>query len=309
MRTVSGALAAALDGGTYSAVADLYTLTLKGGAVYRWTTADVDVVAGGNTFTRCGANGAPLIRRPGLRMGAKLEVDQLDLTLDCGDGAAKVGTTPIVQMALAQGFDGATLQLDLAFLVGTTWETLDAWFLGTVTTPNPKSTQVRMVVRSFVADLAKPIPKNTYQTQCIWALYSDGCGVAKASFGVGMTTGAGATATSVPATGAQASGWFTGGFVQFTSGVLAGYRATVAGWTTGGTFTFQKPLPAIPAAGDTFTAYPGCDKTKATCAAKFANLTRHRGFPYIPRATGTVVGRTTPPVSPPPPSHPPRQVP
>lgn len=298
MRTdVSGALAAALDTGSYSAEAELYTLTMKGGAVYRWADCDVDVVAGGQTFTRCGASGAPLIRRNALRMPSKLEIDELDLTLLCGDGDAKIGATPIPQVALANGFDGATLQLDLAYLVGSTWETLSAWFLGTVSTPDPKPTEVRMVVRSYLADLAKPVPRQSYQTQCTWALYSDGCGVAKATHQVAMTVGGGATATSVPATGAQATGWFTGGFVLFTSGVLSGYRASVSGWTTGGTFSFLKPLPAIPAPGDTFTAYPGCDKTLATCTSKFSNANRFRGFPYIPRSTGTTVGRTVPPVT------------
>lgn len=298
MRTVSGALAAALDAGTFSAVADLYTLTLKGGAVYRWAAADVDVVAGGNTFTRCGANGAPLIRRERVRMAAKLEVDELSVTLLCGDGEAKLGATPIVHVALAQGLDGARLQLDIAFLVGSSWETVDSWFVGTVSA-KPSSTWVRLLVRSDLEDLAKPLPRNTYQAQCGWALYGEGCGVSKAAFAAAMVVGAGVTATTVPATGAQGGGWFNGGFIHFTSGVLSGYRTTVKDWQTGGVFTLGHPLPAIPSAGDTFTAYPGCSKEAATCSAKFANLTRFRGYPYIPRSTSTVIGGSTqPPVSP-----------
>jgi len=42
-------------------------------------------------------------------------------------------------------------------------------------------------------------------------------------------------------------------------------------------------LPFAPAAGDVFTAYPGCDKTQATCASpKFSNLVNFEGFPYVP---------------------------
>ena len=35
-------------------------------------------------------------------------------------------------------------------------------------------------------------------------------------------------------------------------------------------------------AGDAFEAYPGCDHTLATCAAKFGNQLNYGGFPYIP---------------------------
>ena len=41
------------------------------------------------------------------------------------------------------------------------------------------------------------------------------------------------------------------------------------------------PLPVVP--GDTFTVSAGCDKTAATCAAKFGNLESFRGFPHLPR--------------------------
>ena len=42
------------------------------------------------------------------------------------------------------------------------------------------------------------------------------------------------------------------------------------------------PLPNVPAVGDTFSVFPGCDKTKTTCAGKFSNIARFRGFPFVP---------------------------
>jgi hypothetical protein len=38
----------------------------------------------------------------------------------------------------------------------------------------------------------------------------------------------------------------------------------------------------MPNTGDTFTAYPGCDKTQNTCTSKFNNLVNFGGFPYVP---------------------------
>ena len=34
--------------------------------------------------------------------------------------------------------------------------------------------------------------------------------------------------------------------------------------------------------GDAFTIRPGCDKTFATCQAKFDNAINFRGFPHVP---------------------------
>ena len=34
--------------------------------------------------------------------------------------------------------------------------------------------------------------------------------------------------------------------------------------------------------GQTFTVTAGCDKTVATCSAKFSNAINFRGFPHMP---------------------------
>ena len=36
------------------------------------------------------------------------------------------------------------------------------------------------------------------------------------------------------------------------------------------------------AAGDAFDIFAGCDKSAATCRAKFSNFDNFRGFPHIP---------------------------
>ena len=49
-----------------------------------------------------------------------------------------------------------------------------------------------------------------------------------------------------------------------------------------GTFTLLYPLPAPCANGDTFDAYPGCDKLEATCISKFNNKPNFGGYPFVP---------------------------
>ena len=51
---------------------------------------------------------------------------------------------------------------------------------------------------------------------------------------------------------------------------------------TPGVITLSLPLLAAPGVGDTFNAYPGCDKQQATCTNKFSNKVNFGGQPYIP---------------------------
>ena len=50
----------------------------------------------------------------------------------------------------------------------------------------------------------------------------------------------------------------------------------------GTSLTLLYPLQSVPAAGDSFTVYFGCDHTPGTCQSKFNNLANFRGFPYVP---------------------------
>ena len=73
------------------------------------------------------------------------------------------------------------------------------------------------------------------------------------------------------------------GALTFTSGANVGMTRTVKAYGSG-LFRFALQLPSPPAAGDTFTVYPGCPKTKEACASKFNNVIHFRGYPYVPPA-------------------------
>jgi uncharacterized phage protein (TIGR02218 family) len=85
--------------------------------------------------------------------------------------------------------------------------------------------------------------------------------------------------------GGFASGWFTFGTVEWTSGVNAGRLAEIiAHDVTDGIAVLtllEAPVRAITEA-DTFNIRAGCDKRMETCGAKFANTANFRGFPHIP---------------------------
>jgi uncharacterized phage protein (TIGR02218 family) len=83
------------------------------------------------------------------------------------------------------------------------------------------------------------------------------------------------------------NGWFAGGLLTWTSGANNGrsvevkYHALDQGATIAVVELWQETSEDI-AATDTFEIIAGCDKTFATCKAKFVNTVNFRGFPHMP---------------------------
>jgi len=85
--------------------------------------------------------------------------------------------------------------------------------------------------------------------------------------------------------GGFASGWFTFGTIEWTSGANTGRRAEIISHDVADGIAvltlLEAPVRSIAEAA-TFTIRAGCDKRMETCAAKFANAINFRGFPHIP---------------------------
>ncbi|WAC08905.1 MAG: phage BR0599 family protein [Thermodesulfobacteriota bacterium] len=48
------------------------------------------------------------------------------------------------------------------------------------------------------------------------------------------------------------------------------------------TFTLFLAMPKTIQIGDTYEAYPGCDKKVSTCEDKYDNVINFRGEPFVP---------------------------
>lgn len=272
--------------------ADLFTITLLDGSVYRWTTADIDIPIGANTWL---ANGA-VLSRGNLRQTSRLEVDTLDVILG---GTLKLGVTTIsngttLALLAANGlFDEARVQID--HLVGAypgdlSMGPIMAWYEGRVAGVEPDPLQVRLTVRTELETLSTVmLPKFLFVPACLHAVYDPNCGLSRAAFTLAGTVSGSPTTLLVPtataALTAKAAAYFNLGVLAFTSGVNVGIRRAVRSWD-GTTFTLALPLPVSPVAGDAFTVYPGCARTKADCNGKFNNLINFRGFVHIPSTEG-----------------------
>lgn len=86
---------------------------------------------------------------------------------------------------------------------------------------------------------------------------------------------------------AQAAGYFDFGLVQWATGANAGASHEIKQHLAGGALTLFLPAPYAIAVGDTGSVIAGCDKTRATCRDKFANVAPganqgFRGYPDAP---------------------------
>ena len=81
---------------------------------------------------------------------------------------------------------------------------------------------------------------------------------------------------------AEAAGYFDQGQLTWTSGANSGQTSEVKSFAADGTFVLWITARSEIGIGDGYDVYPGCDKTKATCTAKFANFDRFGGFHKVP---------------------------
>jgi uncharacterized phage protein (TIGR02218 family) len=286
MKTHTPELISLLNDSSQFIMADLYTIALVTGDVLRYTSADIDITHAGETYSARG----PLIRRGTVRTVLGLEVDKLDMTINprvqgtALAAAHTLGGQPFIAAALSGALDGATVKLQRAFM--SSWAQppvgVVVLFVGRVSDVSGSRASLSVDVKSNLELLNTKLPRNVYQASCLHTLYDGGCAVNKAARTVsGTVTGTNGTGQWLQSGLGQSSSWFDQGVLTFGSGANAGVQRTVKAFAAG-QFWFALPLPYAPSVGDTFSVYPGCDKTQGTCSGKFNNLPRFRGFPYIP---------------------------
>jgi hypothetical protein len=275
---------------------ELFTLTLTTGDVLTYTDFDADVLIGGTRFV---GTGLVIPKRGNLKSQVGTEVDemQLDFLLGQDDNGnwANVLRGMTMQMLAAAGWlDQATVLVQRLFwevatgtgaplLVYPPWGPV--WkFSGLVSKPGEISRMlVSLDVLAWTQRLQRQVPNTVMQPGCPYQVFDARCGVNPATYAVNCVAGAGSTPVLLQAPQlTQADGWFDNGYLVFTSGANQGLAASIKGYALANGIQLDVPLLAGIAAGDQFTAYPGCDYTSATCAAKFNNAGRYAGWDFVP---------------------------
>ncbi len=262
-------------------MADAFTFTMRSGTILCYTNIDVTFTYNGNTYL------ANSVRVEGLKYKAAvgLEVDRQQITCIALATDTVAGGASFLQALRDGSFDGCEIERDRVFfsdrLGGTAigGVTLFKGRLGVV--DEIGRTSARLTVNSDLCLLDIDMPRNVYQPTCLHTLYDSGCTLVQNAFGTNGTVGAGSTASAINWTGANAN--YVQGSITFTSGVNAGATASVASVDPGVSLALIYPLESVPAVGDAFTVYYGCDHTPGTCQSKFNNFANFRGFPYVPQ--------------------------
>lgn len=290
--------------GSTATKAHLYTFNLAGGGQLTFTDADLDISVPGFGATYWSSKGVRVDvgSTPALGHWKRgLDVDTWIVVLSprptdpiTGDPFPdKIGSVPFVQAAGQGALDGADVTVDRAYFASWPQPWTQAvqpvgvirMFAGWPAEVDIGDITVSITLRDYRQKLLKNLPLGVFQAGCPHTLYDAGCTLIQASFGVATAIGAGSTRASITSTAVPpggSSGTFTLGRITMTSGLNSGFKRTVSLWGPG-VFNLQNPLPFDVAPGDTFTAYPGCDKTQATCTL-FGNVANFAGESFIPAA-------------------------
>ena len=260
-------------------VADCYTISLRTGLILTYTNADVPISLNGYVYS---ANSV-LVDGLKFKCDVGLNVDQQQITLSARS-TDTVGGIPILQAIRNGLLDGAEIQRERAFLPSWTGAPIGSviLFKGRVgAIDNIGRTTAQITVNSDLVLLDIDMPRNLYSPSCQHRLYDSGCTLVKNAFGASGAVGSGST--NVTINWSSSSPVYTQGTATFISGANTGVTANVKSSSSTG-FQLSYPLDAIPAAGDAFTIYQGCDHTQATCKNKFNNLAKLSWVPLYPAA-------------------------
>ena len=283
LRSCTSELAAALADKTVQlSMADFYKITLLDGTVYHWTNWDVDLTWSLHTYTHMN------LKRGKWNLTNSMTVPSMDLTIYSA-GEAFDGSNSIKWQVTNGLFDGAVILHSQAFMqapptiIGVM--DLNAWIAGEA---EIGSTTVALTLKGKNNRLNANAPRNLYQAGCLHAFCDDGCTLARASYTTSHVVGSGTpTQTYIPWDTAPSDyAKYQYGTVKFTSGDASGQSATVTSVSSSG-LTLAYPLIEAPAAGDSFTAFKGCAKTKTACTA-YSNIQHWRAFPYTPQVESGV---------------------
>jgi len=282
-----------------SSVADLFTVTLQSGTVYRWTSWDQILTVGSNAFASGNnAAGQPWLSRSRWNVVNTMEIPTLEIFIDTTAVAGFAGGPTLLAQIQNGLFDGATCLLQRVFMPTpgdtATWGTIDL-FLGDIGAATLVAPRCTLKVRGKNSRLSVNTPRNVYQAGCTHTFCDPGCTLSAATFTFSYTVAASPapTRTSFGVVGTPpifGSVHFKGGTLKMTSGVDIGQSKGIIDIAYP-VVTLATPLLSTPVAGDALTIFSACDKTTANCTV-YSNFVNFRGFPYILPPGTTAAGQT-----------------
>lgn len=278
MKSASPALVALLSSSDQFVMADLYTITLVGGSVLRYSAAPTALSVNGNVFAL-----GPKFERSKTRVVIGTQVDELEV-LAYPEPTDLIGGVPFLQAAWQGQLDGALLQLERAFMptYGDTSPGTVVLFAGRISDIDCSRTRIELKCRSHLELLNIQMPRRLWQASCTHTLGDAMCqfdrSALQTTFSAGPGSGQAQVASSISPT---PTNLYVQGTIIGLTGGNAGSSRTIANMASGWIYVKLAFLSPI-LAGDEFQLLPGCDRTLATCTNLFNNASHFGGFPYVP---------------------------
>lgn len=297
MKTLTAPMAAHIAR-PVTTLASCWRITRTDGEVFRFTDHDADLVVDGATYQSFGS-----YQRTAVANNAGANVDNVDVQFILG----QLLNARDIRAGL---FDYATVHMFLVNWRDTSMSAINLrrGFLGEITLTQ-KGT-ARAELRGLTQVYTRKVVE-IYSPDCRADLFDARCGLSVEGYTVGGTvtavTDRRTFQASLAAIGGSPlvepvfeDGYYDYGLLTFLTGENAGIKREIKqSVATGGSpatllgIVTHLKFPFEVMAGDTFTVYPGCDKTITTCATKFGNVLNFRGEPYVP-GTDALVAVDTP---------------
>ena len=275
---------------------ELYTITLQNGTVLRWSSADIPLVSGGNTWV---ANGPQI---DGLKFHSTLglDVDQQEISISVNyasaAGVPTVGGLPFMT-ALSLGlFDLAVIQRDRAVFSGTVGGTIvvanligiiPALYKGRFIEVKPGRLQAKITVANSLVVLQQQMPRRTFAPTCQHVFGDSFCAVNQiANTTVGSCL-SGSTTTVIKTAAAALNQ--IGGTLTFTSGANNGSSSTITACVPGVSLTVSPAFGSAAALNDTFLiSQTGNTRWSGICGTGSTTTVIHTTTSFNGQVVGTL---------------------
>lgn len=281
MRDIPAGLAAHLEQAS-TTLCRCWSLTRRDGLVLGFTDHDRPLTFDGVVFVA--ANG----------LEAAESTAELGFAIGGGEVSGAFAATGLNEADLARGlYDDARIAIWLVNWAEVTQRLLlETGFVGEAKRGETAfEAEIRGLAKAFDEERGR-----LYMRACSADLGDARCGVAVTPVEGVVATTDGRLGLTASVLAAFPDGHFTGGRLIFTAGLNAGFSTEIKRHAArDGLVALQlwQPAPASIGSGDAFSLTPGCDKSFATCRAKFGNGINFRGFPHIP-GTDFIIGGVRP---------------
>jgi len=283
MKTISSALQAHIAGDV-TTIATCWKLTLTDSTVLGFTDHDQNIVYSGVTYLA-----ATGFSPTAIASNSDLSVDNLDV-----EGI--IDSIVIKEDDILSGrYDYAEMEVFIVNYADLTMGDmqLKRGFLGEVSF---NKNQFTAEVRALQQRLSN-IMGALYSGACRAQLGDANCTINMTPFTkTGTVTAVTNNSVFSDSSRTEASGYFSGGVITFTSGLNNGRNMDVMSFT-GTQITLALPAYYQVQVGDNYTMQAGCDKTFTTCCTRFSNSLNFRGEPFIPGTDAILATSTTTPLA------------